>query len=59
MTDRNLKHGIGIFSHRQNAEQALTELQSIGFPMQKISVVTKTPEGDEIRGCNVLSLIHI
>ncbi|MBE9017628.1 MAG: hypothetical protein N4J56_007853 [Chroococcidiopsis sp. SAG 2025] len=54
MTDRNLKHGIGIFSHRQNAEQALTELQSIGFPMQKISMVTKTPEGDEILGCNVI-----
>lgn len=52
MTDQNLKHGIGVFSNRQSAEQVLAALQSIGFPMHKISVVIKTPEGDEILGCN-------
>lgn len=52
MTNWNLKHGIGLLSNRQSAKQALVELQSIGFPMDKISVVTKIPDHDEFPSRN-------
>ncbi|MFQ4136293.1 hypothetical protein PGN35_008220 [Nodosilinea sp. PGN35] len=40
----NMKHAIGIFSKRQNAEQALAELKSQGFPMHKLSMITKSSD---------------
>ncbi|MEH1810385.1 hypothetical protein [Nostoc sp.] len=35
------KHALGIFYRRQEAERALTELRSAGFPMSQISIVVK------------------
>lgn len=35
----NYKHGVGIFSTRQEAEYALTELKNAQFPMNYVSVV--------------------
>lgn len=48
MTSQNIKHAIGIFPNRQNAEQALVELKNGGFPMHKISVITKTSDNDSL-----------
>ncbi len=42
MNSHNAKRAIGIFSNRQNAEQALAELKNQGFPMHKLSVITKS-----------------
>lgn len=47
MVDAQDKHAIGVFSSRNIAEQALTELRDTGFPMNKISVLTKDFTGDE------------
>lgn len=41
------KHAIGVFSSRNTAEQALQELRDTGFPMNKISVLTKDWASDE------------
>lgn len=46
MTSQTLKHAIGIFYNRQDAEQALGELKDTGFPMHKISVITKSSDID-------------
>lgn len=46
MTSHNLKHAIGIFSNRRDVEQALAELKNKGFPMHKLSVITK-PSSDD------------
>ncbi|MEB3279635.1 MAG: general stress protein [Lyngbya sp.] len=35
----NYKHGVGIFSTREQAEYALTELKNADFPMNHVSVV--------------------
>lgn len=48
MVSHPLKHAIGIFSNRQSAEQALIELKDRGFPMQKISVITKSADEDNL-----------
>lgn len=42
----NVKHAIGIFSNRQDAEQALAELKKQGFPMHKLSIITKSSDDD-------------
>lgn len=47
MASNQIKHAIGIFHSRQTALQALNELKNTGFPMQKISVIAKTPNSDE------------
>lgn len=47
MADTQDKHAIGVFSSRNIAEQALKELRDTGFPMNKISVLTKDSAGDE------------
>jgi hypothetical protein len=39
-----LKHAIGIISSREAATQALDELRVTGFPMSKISIITKNSE---------------
>lgn len=48
MVSHNVKHAIGIFSCREKAEQALIELRDRGFPMQKISVITKSSDSDNL-----------
>lgn len=50
MTSPTLKHAIGIFFNHQDAEQALGELRDMGFPMHKISVITKS--SDNVDGWN-------
>lgn len=47
MTSQNLKHAIGIFSNRQDVEQALKELKDTGFPMNKLSVLAKDSDRNE------------
>lgn len=41
------KHAIGVFSNRNAAEQALKELKDTGFPMNKLSVLTKDSARDQ------------
>lgn len=41
------KHAIGVFSNRNAAEQALKELKDTGFPMNKLSVLTKDSDRDQ------------
>lgn len=41
------KRAIGVFSSSDRAEQALKELRDTGFPMNKISVLTKDSAGDK------------
>ncbi|MBD2040478.1 general stress protein [Microcoleus sp. FACHB-672] len=47
MTLHNLKQAIGIFSNHQDAEQAIAELKNKGFPMHKLSVITKFSRDDD------------
>lgn len=47
MASGQLQHAIGIFSSQQRALQALEELRNSGFPINKISVITKKPKVDE------------
>lgn len=47
MADTQDKHAIGVFSSRNIAQQALKELRDTGFPMNKISVLTKDSAADE------------
>lgn len=47
MISNQRQHGIGIFRRRQRAIQAFDELKNTGFPMNKISVLTKNPASDE------------
>jgi hypothetical protein len=50
MASNQLQHGIGTFSSRQRAIQAFNELRKTGFPMQKISILAKNPDGNEQLG---------
>ncbi len=47
MASSQLQHGIGIFSSRQHAVQAFDELRSSGFPMNKISIITKESKDEQ------------
>ncbi|MBH8555597.1 hypothetical protein I8751_25285 [Nostocaceae cyanobacterium CENA357] len=47
MTSGQLQHAIGIFNSRQIALQAIDELKSIGFPINKISVITNKSKYDD------------
>ncbi len=47
MASGQLQHAIGIFPCRQHVVQAFDDLRSNGFPMNKISVITKKPKLDE------------
>ncbi|MEH1783971.1 MAG: hypothetical protein V7L26_33820 [Nostoc sp.] len=50
------KHALGIFYTCQDAEKALTELRTAGFPMSQISIVTKnTSSLDGISEVNISS----
>lgn len=44
MTSQNLKRAIGLFSSFRRTEMALGDLRNAGFPMHKVSAVTKTSE---------------
>lgn len=45
------KRAVGVFSNRQDAEYALTELRDSGFPMDKVSVIARDADGrDDIAG---------
>jgi hypothetical protein len=35
------RRAVGVFSHRQNAEQALHELKHSGFPMDRVSIIAR------------------
>jgi hypothetical protein len=51
MTLGDRKRAVGVFSTRQDAEYALTELRDPGFSMDKVSVVAKDANrGDDIAG---------
>ena len=51
-----LRHAIGTFATREDAEYALRELRDAGFNMDKVSVIAKNPEhGDNIGGAEVKS----
>jgi hypothetical protein len=48
------KRAAGIFPSIEDATPALTELQAAGFPMEKVSVIARAPQGeDEIAGAQV------
>jgi hypothetical protein len=54
-THANIAHtrrAIGVFSHRRDAEAALTELRDAGFPMSYISVIAKDTNGSNIAGAD-------
>jgi hypothetical protein len=50
MTCNQRKYAIGTFRSRQRAIQAFDELKNTGFPMNKISVLTKYPTDSEQLG---------
>jgi len=47
------KRAIGVFSHRRDAEAALTELQDAGFPLSTVSIIAKDTNGQGIAGVDV------
>ncbi|MEC4816368.1 MAG: general stress protein [Scytonema sp. PMC 1069.18] len=49
------KRAVGVFSHRQDVEDALHELRNSGFPMDNVSVIKRHAdrEDDEIAGTQV------
>ena len=56
MTTNELRHAIGTFVTREDAEYALRELRDAGFNMDRVSVIAKNPEQqDNIGGAEVKS----
>ncbi|MCW5316553.1 histidine kinase [Nostoc sp. KVJ3] len=47
------RRAIGVFSHRRDAETALTELRDAGFPMSRVSIIAKDANGQGIAGIDV------
>ncbi len=48
------KHAFGVFSSHQNAEQALNELKTSGFSMDKVSLIAKqTEQDDQVAGTHI------
>lgn len=47
MATGKLQHAVGIFSNRQDAEYALTELRDAGFDMNKVSVIVQNADPNE------------
>lgn len=45
-----LRHAVGTFSTREDAEYALRELRDAGFNMDKVSVVANNPEREDSIG---------
>ncbi|MBD6617381.1 histidine kinase [Komarekiella sp. 'clone 1'] len=44
------RRAIGAFSHRRDAEAALTELRDAGFAMNNVSIIAKDASGQNIAG---------
>ncbi|MBW4560959.1 MAG: histidine kinase [Mojavia pulchra JT2-VF2] len=44
------KRAIGVFSHHRDAEAALTELRDAGFSMNRVSIIAKNSNGNQIAG---------
>ncbi|MBD1814620.1 hypothetical protein NDA07_22810 [Microcoleus vaginatus DQ-U2] len=57
MNYQNLKRASGLFTNHRNAEQALVELKSRGFPMQKISVIAKPSDHDDLDSLGVQQIL--
>ncbi|WP_118169180.1 histidine kinase [Nostoc sphaeroides] len=47
------KRAIGVFSHRRDAEAAITELRDAGFPLSRVSIIAKDTNGHGIAGVDV------
>ncbi|MCF2151283.1 histidine kinase [Desmonostoc muscorum LEGE 12446] len=47
------KRAVGVFSNRRDVEHALHELKNAGFDMNRVSVITRDGEGDDIAGAEV------
>ncbi|MEH2316108.1 general stress protein [Nostoc sp.] len=47
------KRGVGVFSNRRDAENALHELKKVGFDMNRVSVITQDGDKDDIAGAEV------
>ncbi|MEG3911334.1 hypothetical protein Q5691_06835 [Microcoleus sp. w1-18aA5] len=57
MNYQNLKRASGLFTNHRNAEQALVELKSRGFPMHKISVIAKPSDHDDLDSLGVQQIL--
>lgn len=54
MANNELRHAIGTFATREDAEYALRELRDAGFNMNRVSVIAQNPEPeDNIGGAEV------
>ncbi|MDZ8260228.1 general stress protein [Nostoc sp. ChiQUE01b] len=47
------KRAIGVFSHRRDAEVAITELRDAGFSLNQVSIIAKDTDGHGIGGVGV------
>ncbi|MEH2331862.1 histidine kinase [Nostoc sp.] len=47
------KRAIGVFSHRRDAEVAITELRDAGFSLNQVSIIAKDTNGPGIAGVDV------
>ncbi|MDZ7969439.1 MAG: general stress protein [Nostoc sp. DedSLP03] len=47
------KRAIGVFSHRRDAEAAITELRDAGFSLNQVSIIAKDTTGHGIGGVDV------
>ncbi|MEH1945911.1 MAG: histidine kinase [Nostoc sp.] len=47
------KRAIGVFSHRRDAEVAITELRDAGFSLNQVSIIAKDTDGRGIGGVDV------
>lgn len=56
MVVSNQKHAVGVFASRKAGEQALNELKSSGFPMEKVSIIAKdVDQGEQLANAQVTS----
>lgn len=51
--DRTGKRAIGIFSSRQETEDALHALRDSGFPMDRVSLIARDSDREDIAGVDV------
>jgi hypothetical protein len=57
MNYQNLKRASGLFTNHRNVKQALVDLKSRGFPMQKISVIAKPSDNDDLDSLGVQQIL--
>lgn len=54
MVGSDEKRAFGVFSSRQEAEQALNELKASGFPMNNVSILARDAEkGEQLSGAQL------